>query len=115
MDEPTASLDLGHGQLVLELTDELRREHALSVLCAVHDLTIAGQYADQLLVLSGGCVVARGRPHEVLTAPGIERIFDATVEIFTGRDGVVVAPARPARASRFGVRRLRRSSEPAMQ
>ena len=111
MDEPTASLDLGHGQLVLELADELRREHALSVLCALHDLTIAGQYADQLLVLSGGHVVARGRPHEVLTEPGIEAVFDATVEIFAGRDGVVVAPARPFRPGRGGARSLRRTTE----
>lgn len=98
MDEPTASLDLGHGQLVLELTDELRREHALSVLCALHDLTIAGQYADQLLVLSGGRAVASGSPREVLTGPRIESIFEASVEIFDGRHGIVVAPARPDRS-----------------
>ena len=97
MDEPTASLDLGHGQLVLELTDELRREHALSVLCALHDLTIAGQYADRLLVLSGGRAVSSGSPHEVLTGARVEAIFDATVEILDGRDGIVVAPARPHR------------------
>jgi iron complex transport system ATP-binding protein len=98
MDEPTASLDLGHGQRVLELADELRREHALSVLCALHDLTIAGQYAEQLLVLSGGRVVLRGSPREVLTVPSIESIFEATVEVFDGRGGIVVAPARPARS-----------------
>ncbi len=98
MDEPTASLDLGHGQLVLELTDELRREHALAVLCAIHDLTIAGQYADQLLVLSNGRPVLGGAPGEVLNEANVGAVFGATVEIFEGRSGVVVAPARPGRS-----------------
>ncbi|HVC24562.1 MAG TPA: ABC transporter ATP-binding protein [Acidimicrobiales bacterium] len=95
MDEPTASLDLGHGQLVLELADELRRERSLSVLCALHDLTLAAQYADRLIVMSGGRVVARGKPAEVLTVASLASVFEASVEIFTGRDGVVVAPVRP--------------------
>ena len=116
MDEPTTSLDLGHAQLVLELTDELRREHALSVLCALHDLTIAGQYADELLVLSGGRAVASGAPREVLTGPQITTVFDATVEILDGRSGVVVAPARPQRSHEPTARRsARREAEGVLQ
>jgi iron complex transport system ATP-binding protein len=105
MDEPTVSLDLGHGQLVLELTDVLRREHDLSVICALHDLTIAGQYADELLVLCDGRAVATGPPHQVLTGALVRDVFGATVEILDGRDGVVVAPARPGRAHEPAVRR----------
>lgn len=97
MDEPTASLDLGHGQIVLELTDELRREHSLAVLCAIHDLTVAGQYADRLLVLSQGRPVLEGRPGAVLTEANVRSVFGASVEMFHGRSGVVVAPARPDR------------------
>ena len=115
LDEPTASLDLGHGQRVLELADELRREHALSVLCALHDLTIAGQYADQLLVLSGGRAVLSGSPQVVLTGPSIEAIFEATVEIFNGRDGIVVAPARPERSGELTRRASRREAEAGVQ
>ena len=115
MDEPTASLDLGHGQRVLELADELRREHALSVLCALHDLTIAGQYADQLLVLSSGRAVLSGSPHEVLTGSSVEAIFEATVEIFDGRDGIVVAPARPARLDDSTLQTSRSEAEAAVR
>ena len=94
MDEPTSSLDLGHGQRILELTDELRREHSLTILCALHDLTLAAQYADELLVLAHGSVAMSGRAQEVLTAEHIGAIFDASVEVLEGSDGIVVAPSR---------------------
>ena len=54
LDEPTTSLDLGRQQQVLELVAELREHGELTVLCAMHDLTLAGQYADRLLLLSQG-------------------------------------------------------------
>jgi iron complex transport system ATP-binding protein len=95
MDEPTASLDLGHGQLVLELADELRRERSLCVLCALHDLTFAAQYSDRLLVLADGRVVACGSASEVLTQESVEEIFEASVEIIDGKSGIAVTPVRP--------------------
>ncbi|MGH2364430.1 MAG: ABC transporter ATP-binding protein [Steroidobacteraceae bacterium] len=98
LDEPTSSLDLGHGQLVLELADALRREHGLTVLAALHDLTLAAQYADRLIVLSQGRAVMDGPAAEVLNAAMIERIFDASIEVLPGRDGPVVAPLRPTSA-----------------
>jgi iron complex transport system ATP-binding protein len=99
LDEPTASLDLGHGQLVLELADELRRERGLTVLCAIHDLTLAAQYSDTLLVLSAGCQVAYGSPAEVLTEASVERIFGACVEIHVNASGLAVTPVRPSVAA----------------
>lgn len=95
MDEPTASLDLGHGQLVLELADELRRERSLCVLCALHDLTFAAQYSDRLLVLAGGRPVACGSASEVLTRESVEAIFEASVEILDAQSGPAVTPVRP--------------------
>ena len=62
LDEPTTSLDLGHSQLVLELADELRQEKGISVVCAMHDLTLAAQFAEDLLVLSHGPRRGLGRP-----------------------------------------------------
>ena len=95
LDEPTSSLDLGHGQLVLELADTLRREHGLTVLAALHDLTLASQYADRVIVLSRGRAVMDGPAAQVIDAALIERVFDASVEVLPGRDGPVVAPLRP--------------------
>ena len=48
LDEPTAALDIGHGQRVLELVDELRDERRLTVVSAMHDLTLAGEFSDRL-------------------------------------------------------------------
>jgi iron complex transport system ATP-binding protein len=94
MDEPTTSLDLGHSQLVLELADELRREKGLCVLCAIHDLTLAAQYSERLLVLSQGHAVLSGPPTEVLTEVNIRRFFEAEVEVLDGASGPAVSPVR---------------------
>ena len=66
LDEPTSALDLGRRVDALELVDTLRRERSLTVLSAVHDLTLAGQFADRLLLLDGGRVAAGGPPPSVL-------------------------------------------------
>lgn len=94
LDEPTTSLDLGHGQHVLELVDSLRREHSLTVVSAIHDLTTAAQYSDQLILLVEGRVAAAGVPAQVLTAASIAEHFGALVEVFEGASGPVVAPRR---------------------
>src|SRR5580658_9603854 len=94
MDEPTTSLDLGHSQLVLELTDELRRERGLCVLCAIHDLTLAAQYSEHLLVLCGGRPVLSGRPGDLLTEGNVNRFFSADVEVLAGLCGPAVSPVR---------------------
>jgi iron complex transport system ATP-binding protein len=95
LDEPTAALDVGHQQHVLELIDELRAEHDLTVLCAFHDLTLAGQFADRLVMLAGGVVVAEGTAAEVLTAAMIKEHYHASVRIERREDGsVLVVPVR---------------------
>ena len=96
MNEPTASLDLGRGQMVLELVDELRRERSLRVICAIHDLTLAAQYADHLLVLASGRIVLQGTTASVLNRENVEPYFKASVEILAGRSGLSVTPVRPS-------------------
>ena len=51
LDEPHHRLDVGHQQQVLELVDTLRDDLDLTVVSAMHDLTLAGQFADQLVLL----------------------------------------------------------------
>ena len=60
LDEPTSMLDIGHEQAVLDLVDGLRRD-GLTVLSALHDLTIAGQYAGRLVLPGEGRVNPSGR------------------------------------------------------
>jgi iron complex transport system ATP-binding protein len=94
LDEPTSDLDVGHQQQVLELVDRLRREAGLTVLSTMHDLTVAGQYAHELVLLEGGRAVAGGSASEVLRADLIRRHYGASVEVLANAHGVVVAPTR---------------------
>jgi iron complex transport system ATP-binding protein len=87
LDEPTTALDLGHQQQVLELVDRLRLADGLTVVTTLHDLSLAGQYADAMTLLSGGRVAASGTPAEVLTGELIGEHFDARVRVATGSGG----------------------------
>jgi iron complex transport system ATP-binding protein len=97
LDEPTSALDVGRAQLALELIDGLRGEQGLTVLAAMHELTLAGQYADRLLLLDGGRVVAEGPPAEVLVPDLIRAHYGADVRVVEEPGvGVVVVPTRSA-------------------
>lgn len=87
LDEPTTALDIGHQQQVLDLIDELRRDDGLTVVTTIHDLTLAGQYADRLALLASGRIAAAGTPREVLTADLIAEHFGARVHVQDGPDG----------------------------
>ena len=95
LDEPTSSLDLGHAQQVLELVDQLRVERGLTVVSTLHDLTTAGQFAERLVLLVKGAVVAEGEVEAVLTEELISRHYDASVRVVHDpHGGVVVVPVR---------------------
>lgn len=96
LDEPTSALDVGHQQQVLELVDTLRAADGITVIAAMHDLTLAGQYADRMIMLSAGRVVADGEPAEVLTAQRIADIYQARVEVVERGGRVAVLPVRDA-------------------
>ncbi|HWS46536.1 MAG TPA: ABC transporter ATP-binding protein [Acidimicrobiia bacterium] len=94
LDEPTTSLDIGHQQDVLELVDELRRARDVTVIATMHDLTLAGQYADRLVLLRDGRIVQEGLAHEVMTEESLSRYYGARVNVIDGPDGIVVVPHR---------------------
>jgi cobalamin transport system ATP-binding protein len=94
LDEPTTGLDIGSEQEVLELIDRIRHDRQLTVLCAMHDLTIAGQFTDRLVLLSQGRVAADGGVNQVLTPELIATHYGATVRIEHDVEGVVVIPVR---------------------
>jgi iron complex transport system ATP-binding protein len=96
LDEPTAALDIGHQQQALDLLDALRAESRLTLIAAMHDLTMAAHYADRLLLLDGGRVVAEGAPSDVLTEAVIARHYDASVRIVDLDGRIAVVPTRPA-------------------
>ena len=95
IDEPTTSLDVGRQQAVLELIDEVRREQGLTVVAAMHELTLAGQYAERLALLVAGRLVAIGAPREILTERTIAEHYQANVRVVSmNGSGSAVIPVR---------------------
>ncbi len=74
LDEPTASLDLTHQLALLDQATALAAE-GMAVLAILHDLNLASAYADELLVMAGGRLVASGPPATVLTDDLLKRVF----------------------------------------
>ena len=97
LDEPTASLDIGHQQDVLELVDRLRRTRDLTIVSTMHDLTLAAQYGDRLVLIREGRVVCEGDTAEVMTSENLERYFGARVAVIDGPYGRAIVPYRPRR------------------
>jgi ATP-binding cassette subfamily B protein len=94
LDEPTSALDIGRQQQALELVEALRRDEQRTVISAIHDLTLAGQYADRLALLDKGQIVAEGSAEAVLTAPTIAAYYGADVRVINDDGGVFVLPNR---------------------
>jgi iron complex transport system ATP-binding protein len=94
LDEPTSALDLGRRVDALELVDELRRERGLAVLSALHDLTLAAQFADRLVLLADGAVAAAGPPAEVLDEQLLSSCFGVRVRVLSEDGALLVVPQR---------------------
>ncbi len=95
LDEPTSALDIGHQQQALELVASLRRDNGLTVISAMHDLTLAGMYADRLALLHEGVTVSSGSARQVLSAETLREFYGVRVTVHHEDDGtVVVIPRR---------------------
>jgi iron complex transport system ATP-binding protein len=97
LDEPTSALDLGRRVDALELIDEMRKERSLTVLSAIHDLTLAGQFADRLMLLSAGRIAVSGSPADVLTEAVLTAHFGPSVQVLTTDTGELAVVSRRAR------------------
>jgi iron complex transport system ATP-binding protein len=94
LDEPTTALDIGHQQQALELLDVLRAESGLTLVAAMHDLTLAAHYAERMVLLDQGRVIADGPPRHVLTEETIARHFGASSDVVPVNGRVAVIPRR---------------------
>jgi iron complex transport system ATP-binding protein len=82
LDEPTAYLDIKHQGEILNLAKQLCTGKNLTVIMALHDLNLAAQYCDRLIMLSSGRIYAEGVPAEVLTEKNIGKVYGTSVHIF---------------------------------
>ena len=81
LDEPTSALDLYHQQQTLRLLKSLTRSEPLGVCCILHDLNLAALYADRILLLHQGQLVAQGTPQEVLNGETLTRWYHADLGV----------------------------------
>lgn len=81
LDEPTSYLDLNYQIEIMELLTRLRREQELTIVMVVHDLNLASQYCDRLLVLREGEVYAAGAPNEVIKPELIKAVYGCDVKV----------------------------------
>jgi iron complex transport system ATP-binding protein len=95
LDEPTASLDVRHEMELLELVRQLVDE-GLAGLVITHHLNLAARFAQRVMLLNRGQVVAAGSPTDVLSRETLSRVFEWPVAVTTWRDGSPqVVPLRP--------------------
>jgi len=81
LDEPTTYLDVAHQVEVLDLLVDLNAARGATVVMVLHDLNLAGRYADHLVALREGAVVAAGRPSEVVTPALVREVFGLEAQV----------------------------------
>ncbi len=81
LDEPTTYLDLAHQVDVLELVGRLHTERGRTVVVVLHDLNLAARYAERLVAMKDGVLVASGTPEEVLTEQLLAEVFELEARV----------------------------------
>ncbi|GAA1167126.1 ABC transporter ATP-binding protein [Ornithinimicrobium humiphilum] len=81
LDEPTSFLDIAHQVEVLDLARDLSVDRGTTVVMVLHDLAMAARYADHLVAMRGGRVIAQGAPREVVTAETVCDVFGITCRV----------------------------------
>lgn len=79
LDEPTAHLDIGYQIRIMDLLKKLNEEEGLTVVVVFHDLNLASQYCNRLILLNEGLIVRWGSPHEVLNYKDLEEVYRTPV------------------------------------
>ncbi|MEW6545004.1 MAG: ABC transporter ATP-binding protein [Nitrospirota bacterium] len=102
LDEPTAFLDLHHQVEICELLRRLNEAQGLTVVVASHDLNLAGQYCDRLMLLRDGQVVRIGSPEEVLRSEVLEPVYRCRVLVDCHPDSGLPRVTLPGRKTVTG-------------
>jgi len=93
LDEPTAALDLGHQQQVLDRIRRIREERQLTVVMTMHDLSLASQHSDRIILMFEGQIAAQGPPSEVLEPTRLSDLYGAQVKVLKIDGDLVVVPS----------------------
>lgn len=88
LDEPVSALDLKHQIKLLDILLQETRQRACITLVVLHDLNLVSQYADEVIVIANGQLIAQGPPHDVMTAAFVESTYGIRADVMTGQDGL---------------------------
>jgi iron complex transport system ATP-binding protein len=81
LDEPTSHLDIGHQIQILDLLKKFNRDKNLSIVMVLHDLNLASEYCNRIVLLNEGRIFKEGNPETVLTYPNIEAVYKTIVVV----------------------------------
>ena len=81
LDEPTSSLDYSHQLEIINLLSSLKRERGMTIVLVVHDLNLAARFADHIVMLHRGEIVAQGSPVEVINPANLASTFDILARV----------------------------------
>ncbi|MFE0046761.1 ABC transporter ATP-binding protein [Streptomyces albireticuli] len=112
LDEPTTYLDISHQVEVLDLCRRLNHERNRTVVAVLHDLNQAARYADHLVAMKAGRIVAQGAPSEVVTAELVREVFglESVVVPDPVTGGPLVVPGMPWAGREAGAERVEAES-----
>lgn len=108
MDEATSHLDINHRLEIMQLVERLNREDGVTVLMISHDLQLAAEFSERLILLDHGNVIADGSPASVLTEDTLRQVYHCNVRVNTdaasGSISILAAPRLPAPGTGKGIR-----------
>lgn len=81
LDEPTSHLDIGHQIQVLDLLGKLNRDKKVTIVVILHDLNLAAEYCNRIILLDQGRIFSQGKPKDVLTYQNIEAVYKTIVVV----------------------------------
>ncbi|GAA1586184.1 ABC transporter ATP-binding protein [Kribbella sancticallisti] len=94
LDEPTTYLDLAHAVDVMNVVHAAAHTTGRTVVAVLHDLTLAAQYADNLVVMGEGKIAAQGRPADILSEQLLQQVFGLRATVVEVGGAPVVVPDR---------------------
>lgn len=81
LDEPVSQLDIHHQVEILKILKRLKREKKVTVIMSLHDLNLASQYCDKLILMDEGKIIKEGAPKEIIKKENIEKVYGIRVNV----------------------------------
>ncbi|GAA0310068.1 ABC transporter ATP-binding protein [Psychrobacter aestuarii] len=100
LDEPVSALDMAHQINLLDKVSHYTKQHQLICIMVLHDLSLAAQFSDEVLLLADGNITAQGMPSNVMRSEILRQVYHVDIEILTSHRGLpVIHPYRKRLAS----------------